>query len=58
MSISAMGAAGAAAFVRQYSVGIAQKSLDAQKQSGAQALQLIASAEPPRKPGQTINVMA
>jgi hypothetical protein len=58
MSISAVGSAGATAFVQQYSVGIAKKSLDAQKQTGEQALQLIASAQPPLKPGQTINVMA
>ena len=49
---------GSAAFAQQYSVTIAAKQLDAQKQNGEKALQLIASAAPPPKPGHTLSVFA
>jgi hypothetical protein len=59
MNTSAVGGVSAAAFDRTYGVAVAKKSLDAQKQSGESAVQLIQSAAaPPVKPGHSLSVMA
>ena len=50
--------ASSAQFAQQYSVAVAAKVLDQQKQNGEKALTLIASAAPPPQAGHSLSVFA